>query len=91
VHQFNRLDVSLQGPDAPKPYYGNYMPSKCNRPDTRATPSGRSLIMEKAVAINRPDFRSSHPDTLRYFDHNVLLKYQIGTKLASLESLEKIM
>jgi hypothetical protein len=26
VHQFNRLDVSLQGPDAPKPYYGNYVP-----------------------------------------------------------------
>jgi hypothetical protein len=26
------------------------------------------------------------PDTLRYFDHNFLLKYRSGTKLASLES-----
>jgi hypothetical protein len=25
VHQFNHPDVSLQGPDAPKPYYGNYV------------------------------------------------------------------
>jgi len=41
VHQFNRPDISIQGPDAPKPYYGNYVPSKCNRPDTKATPSGR--------------------------------------------------
>jgi hypothetical protein len=46
VHQFNCPDISLQGPDAPKPYYGNYMPSKCNRPDARATPSGHSLVME---------------------------------------------
>jgi len=29
-----------------KPYYGNYVPSKCNRPDDRATPSRRSLVME---------------------------------------------
>jgi hypothetical protein len=46
VHQFNHPDVSLQGPDAPNPYYGNYVPSKCNRPDARATPSGRGLYME---------------------------------------------
>jgi hypothetical protein len=51
VHQFNRPDISLQSPDAPKPYYGNYMPSKCNRPDARVTPSGRSLVMEAFSAI----------------------------------------
>jgi hypothetical protein len=45
VHQFNCPDVTFQGPDAPKPYYGNYVQPKCNRPDARATPSGRGLIM----------------------------------------------
>jgi hypothetical protein len=40
----------------------------------------------KAVAVDRSDARSSRPDTLRYFDHNFLLKYRIGTKSASLES-----
>jgi hypothetical protein len=45
VHQFNRSEVTLQGPDAPKPYYGNYVHPKCNRPDARATPSGRGLVM----------------------------------------------
>jgi hypothetical protein len=49
MHQFNR-------PDAPKPYYGNYVQPKCNRPDAR----------------------SSRSDALRYFDHNFLVKYQIG-------------
>jgi hypothetical protein len=35
VHStFNRPDVSLHGPDAPKPYYGNCVQQKCNRPDT---------------------------------------------------------
>jgi hypothetical protein len=29
-----------------EPYYGNYVQSKCNRPDARATPSGRGLVME---------------------------------------------
>jgi len=29
-----------------KPYYGNYVQPKCNRPDARATPSGRDLVME---------------------------------------------
>jgi hypothetical protein len=29
-----------------KPYYGNYIKPKCNRPDARATPSGRGLVME---------------------------------------------
>jgi hypothetical protein len=51
VHQFNRPDISLQGPDAPKPYYGNYVQPKCNRPDARATPSGRSLVMEAFSTI----------------------------------------
>jgi hypothetical protein len=40
----------------------------------------------KAVAVDRPDARSSHPDTLQYFNHNFLFKYQIGMKLVSLES-----
>jgi len=69
-------------PDAPK----------YNRPDARATPSGHNLIMKsfqryfgKAVAVDRPDARSSRLDTLAYFSHNFLLKYRIGTKLASLE------
>jgi hypothetical protein len=51
VHQFNRPDVSLQGPDAPKPYYGNYVQPKCNRSDARATPSGRGLVIEAFGAI----------------------------------------
>jgi hypothetical protein len=29
-----------------KPYYGNYVQPKCNRPDARATLSGRGLVME---------------------------------------------
>jgi hypothetical protein len=45
VHQFNRPDISLHGPDAPKPYYGNSVQPKCNRPDARATPSGHGLVM----------------------------------------------
>jgi hypothetical protein len=51
VHQLNRPDVSLQGLDTPKPYYGNYVPSKCNLPDDRATPSGRGLVMETFSAL----------------------------------------
>jgi hypothetical protein len=45
VHQFNRPDVTLQGPDTPKPYNGNYVQAKCNRLDARATPSRRGLVM----------------------------------------------
>jgi hypothetical protein len=33
-----------------KPYYGNFMQPKCNRPDARATPSGRGLVMEASSA-----------------------------------------
>jgi hypothetical protein len=44
VHQFNRSDDSRHGSDAPKPYYGNCVQLKCNRPDTRATPSGRPPV-----------------------------------------------
>jgi hypothetical protein len=51
VHKFNRPDVSLPGLDAPKPYYGNYVPSKCNCPDARAKLSGRGLVMEAFSAI----------------------------------------
>jgi hypothetical protein len=56
-------------------------------------PSGRGpcygsfqCYFEKAVAVDRPDARSSRPDALQYFDHNFLLKYQIGMKLVSLEN-----
>jgi hypothetical protein len=34
-----------------KPYYGNYVQPKCNRPDARATPSGCGLVMEAFSAI----------------------------------------
>jgi hypothetical protein len=51
VHQFNSPDVTLQGPNAPKPYYGNYVQPKCNCPDSRATPSRRGLVMEAFSAI----------------------------------------
>jgi hypothetical protein len=34
------------GSGCSKPYYGNYVQSKCNSPDTRATPSERGLVME---------------------------------------------
>jgi hypothetical protein len=40
----NRLDDSLHGSDAPKPYYGNYVQLKCNSPDARATPSGHPRV-----------------------------------------------
>jgi hypothetical protein len=48
--------VAVDRPDAPgsersKPYYGNYVQPKCNRPNTRATPSGRGLVMEAFSAI----------------------------------------
>jgi hypothetical protein len=46
VHQFNRPDISLQGLDIPKPYYGNDVQLKCNRPDARAKSSGGGLVME---------------------------------------------
>jgi hypothetical protein len=76
VHQFNRPDVSLQGPDAPS----LIMVISCSRSATVRT-----------LGQHRPDARSSRPDTLGYFGHNFLLKYRIGMKLASLESLEKMM
>jgi hypothetical protein len=85
VHQFNRPDVSLSGPDAQSLYMGNDVQPKCNRPDA-ALYGSFQCYFGKAVAVDRPDARSSRPDTLGYFGHNVLLKYQIGTKLASLES-----
>jgi hypothetical protein len=34
-----------------KPYYGNYVQPKCNRPDARATLSGHGLVMEAFSAI----------------------------------------
>jgi hypothetical protein len=75
-HQFNRPDVSLQGPDAPSLIM--------------VIPCSRSVTV-RTLGQHRPDARSSRPDTFRYFGHNVLLKYWIGTKSGSLESLEKMM
>jgi hypothetical protein len=90
VHQFNRPDVSLQGPDAPS----LIMVISCSRSATvRTRPWYGSFqrYLGEAVAVDRPDARSSRPDTLGYFGHKFLLKYRIGTKSASLESLEKIL
>jgi hypothetical protein len=39
------------GSGCSKSYYGNYVQPKCNRPDARATPSGRGLVMEAFSAI----------------------------------------
>jgi hypothetical protein len=43
-HQPSRFGLS-------KPYYGNYVQPKCNRPDARATPFGRGLVVEAFGAI----------------------------------------
>jgi len=51
VHQFNCPDISLQGPNAPKPCYGNYMQPKCNRLNTRATPSMEALLWKLSVLL----------------------------------------
>jgi len=92
VHQFNRPNVSLSGPDAQR----LYMVMTCSRSATIRTighhrPDAAlygsfQCYFGKAVAVDRPDARSSRPDTLGYFGHNFLLKYRIGTKSASLES-----
>jgi hypothetical protein len=50
---------------------------------------GRSdLIMENACSGSATvrTLGQHCPDTLRYFDHNILFKYWIGTKSMSLES-----
>jgi hypothetical protein len=39
------------GPNAPRPYYGNFVQPKYNRLDARATSSGRGLVMEAFGAI----------------------------------------
>jgi hypothetical protein len=85
MHQFNRPDVILQGPDA----QSLIMVITCSRSTivrTRPWYGSFQSYFGKAVAVDRPDIRSSRPDVLRYFDHNFLLKYRIGTKSASLES-----
>jgi hypothetical protein len=56
VHQFNRPDDHPPTPDAPKPYYGNYVQPKCNRPDARATPSGRGLVWKLLVLLWKGGF-----------------------------------
>jgi len=87
----------LSGSGRSKPYYGNYMQPKCNRPDARATPSGCGLVMEAFSAILERPLQL----TVRTLGQAVrtpsgisvitfFLKYRIGTKLASLESLEKM-
>lgn len=86
----NRPDVSLQGPDAPS----LIIVILCSGSVTvRTRPCFGSFqrYLGKAVAVDRPDAQSSRPDTFWYFGHNVLLKYRIGTKLASLESLKKML
>jgi hypothetical protein len=90
MHQFNRPDIILQGPDAPS----LIMVISCSRSAiVRMRPCYGSFqrYLGEAVAVDRPDIRSSRSDTLGYFGHNLLLKYWIGTKLASLESLEKML
>jgi hypothetical protein len=92
MHQFNRSDVNLQGPDVPS----LIMVITCSRSATIQTlgqhrPDAAlygsfQCYFGKAVTIDRPDARSSRLDTLGYFGHNLLLKYRIGTKLALLES-----
>jgi hypothetical protein len=63
-----------------------------DHPDARPSRSIVDLLWEelcyfgKAVVVDRLDARSSRSDALQYFDHNFLLKYQIGMKLVSLES-----
>jgi hypothetical protein len=55
--------------------------TKFNRLDVRLHgPDTQALLWKLRVAEMQP---SGH---LRYFDHNFLLKYRIGTKLASLKS-----
>jgi hypothetical protein len=91
VHQFNRPDVSLLGPDG----QSLYMEITCSRSETIRTVGHHrpdaalygsfQCYFGKAVAVDRLDARSSRPDTLGYFGHNILLKYRIGTKSASLE------
>jgi hypothetical protein len=85
MHKFNRPDISLQVSDAQR----LIMVITCSRSATvRTWPCFGSFqcYFGKAVAVDRQDARSSRPDTLWYFGHNVLLKYQIGMKLASLKS-----
>jgi hypothetical protein len=63
-------------------------PSGClgNTVRTRPCYGSFQCYFGKVVAVDHPDARSSRSDTLGYFGHNVLVKYRIGTKLASLES-----
>jgi len=92
VHQFNRPDFSLSGPDA----QSLYIVMTCSRSATVQTIGHHcpdpalyrsfQCYFGKAVVVDRPDARSSCSDTLGYFGHNFLVKYRIGTKSASLES-----
>jgi hypothetical protein len=92
VHQFNRLDDHPPGPDSPS----LIMVIMCSQSETVRTLGQHcpdtalygsfQCYFGKVVAVDHPDARSSRPDTLKYFGHNFLLKYRIGTKSASLES-----
>jgi hypothetical protein len=54
VHQFNRPDITLQGPDAPKPYYGNSVQPKCNRPDAALLYKAFSAILGRRLQLTVP-------------------------------------
>jgi hypothetical protein len=64
VHQFNRPDVSLQSPDAPS----LIIVISCSRSATvwtRPCYGSFQRYLGEAVAVDRPDARSSRPDTFR--------------------------
>jgi hypothetical protein len=92
VHQFNRPDISLQGLDAKS----LIMVIMCSRSATVRTLGQHhldaALLWKLSVLLWKGgcswlSWRSVKPSGyLRYFGHNVLLKYRIETKLASLES-----
>jgi hypothetical protein len=92
VHQFHRSDDHPPSPDAPS----LIMVITCSQSETFQTLGQHhpdvalygsfQCYFGKAVAVDRPDARSSRPHTLGYFGHNVLLKYRIGTKSVLLES-----
>jgi len=76
-----------------KPYYGNYVQSKCNHPDTRATPSGRGLVMEafnatleRRLQLIVQTLGQAVRTPSGILNITFLLKYRIGTKSASFES-----
>jgi hypothetical protein len=84
---YNRSDNVCSRPDA---ILDKASHAKEGQPSGCQTPwSGRSDLTMKIACNGSATVRmlGQHlPDTLRYFDHNFLLKYRIGMKWASLES-----